>query len=113
MIFGHGDIVTCLARSESTLFADCYIASGSADCTVVLWHFSQSLGAIAGEYNAPGESPNPRVILTGHEATISGLISITLSKFIISIFSNNDFCRTWIGDFGRKGWNRFNPYNIG
>jgi WD40 repeat protein len=74
VIFGHGDIVTCLARSESTLFADCYIASGSADCTVVLWHFSQSLGAIAGEYNAPGESPNPRVILTGHEATISGFI---------------------------------------
>lgn len=61
VVYGHGDVVTCLARSEITVFADCYIASGSADCTVVLWHFSKQLGAIAGEYNTPGEMPSPRV----------------------------------------------------
>jgi WD40 repeat protein len=77
VIYGHGDIVTCLARSETTIFADCYIASGSADCTIVLWHFSQHLGAIAGEYNSPGEAPTPRVILTGHESTITGLFAVS------------------------------------
>lgn len=53
------------------LFSDCYVASGSLDCTVVLWHFSYSNQAIAGEYNVLGEAPSPRAILTGHDAEIT------------------------------------------
>lgn len=55
VIYGHCDVVTCLARSESNLFADCYIASGSLDCTVVLWHWNAQTQSIAGEYNVVGE----------------------------------------------------------
>lgn len=55
VIYGHCDVVTCLARSESNLFADCYIASGSLDCTVVLWHWNAQTQLIAGEYNLVGE----------------------------------------------------------
>ena len=73
VVYGHGDVVTCLARSETGLFSDCYIASGSLDCTVVLWHFSQHHQAIAGEYNVPGEAPAPRAILTGHDAEITAI----------------------------------------
>uniref|UniRef100_A0AC34RIY4 Neurobeachin n=1 Tax=Panagrolaimus sp. JU765 TaxID=591449 RepID=A0AC34RIY4_9BILA len=73
VIYGHGDVVTCLARSETGLFSDCYIASGSLDCTVVLWHFSQHHQAIAGEYNIAGEAPAPRAILTGHDAEITAI----------------------------------------
>ncbi|VDO42141.1 unnamed protein product [Onchocerca flexuosa] len=51
VIYGHCDVVTCLARSESNLFSDCYIASGSLDCTVVLWHWNAQTQSIAGEYN--------------------------------------------------------------
>jgi hypothetical protein len=54
VIYGHGDVVTCVARSECNLFADCYMASGSADCTVVLWHWNAQLQLIAGEYNVAG-----------------------------------------------------------
>lgn len=54
MIYGHGDVVTCLARSEANLFSDCYVASGSLDCTVVLWHWNAQSQVIAGEYNMPG-----------------------------------------------------------
>uniref|UniRef100_A0A1I7XJ72 BEACH domain-containing protein n=1 Tax=Heterorhabditis bacteriophora TaxID=37862 RepID=A0A1I7XJ72_HETBA len=73
VVYGHGDVVTCIARSETSLFADCYVATGSLDCTVALWHWNGQLGFIAGEYNQPGETPSPRSILTGHEASISAL----------------------------------------
>lgn len=66
-------VVTCLARSEANLFSDCYIASGSLDCTVVLWHFNNQNQTIIGEYNTPGETPTPRAILTGHDAEITAI----------------------------------------
>uniref|UniRef100_A0A915LTE0 BEACH domain-containing protein n=1 Tax=Meloidogyne javanica TaxID=6303 RepID=A0A915LTE0_MELJA len=84
VIYGHGDVVTCLARSETTLFADSYIASGSADCTVVLWHFSQNTGTIAGEFNSVGELPVPRAILTGHEAVITAITVSAEHGLVIS-----------------------------
>ena len=40
IIFGHYGVVTCLARSECNITSDCYIASGSEDCTVLLWHWN-------------------------------------------------------------------------
>nr|CAH8853482.1 unnamed protein product [Trichobilharzia regenti] len=39
-VFGHSDIVTCLARSECHFSQYYYLASGSRDCTVMLWMFS-------------------------------------------------------------------------
>lgn len=84
VIYGHGDVVTCLARSEPSLYSDCYIASGSLDCTVVLWHFSQQHQAVAGEYNVPGETPAPRAILTGHEAEISSVFVSAEHGIVVS-----------------------------
>lgn len=49
VIFGHFDIVTCLARSECNVTSDCYIASGSADCTVLLWHWNARTQLVVGE----------------------------------------------------------------
>jgi WD40 repeat protein len=54
VIYGHGDVVTCLARSEANLFADCYIASGGLDCTVVLWHWNAQTQLLVGQYNVAG-----------------------------------------------------------
>lgn len=39
IIFGHYGVVTCVCRSECNITSDCYIASGSEDCTVLLWHW--------------------------------------------------------------------------
>lgn len=40
IVFGHWDVVTCLARSESYIGGDCYIVSGSKDATLLLWYWS-------------------------------------------------------------------------
>ncbi|KAI1725268.1 beige/BEACH domain-containing protein [Ditylenchus destructor] len=84
VVYGHGDIVTCLARSETSLFSDCYIASGSLDCTVVLWHYNNANQAIAGEYNIAGEAPSPRSILTGHDAEIAAIVVSAEHGLVIS-----------------------------
>lgn len=49
IVFGHFDVVTCLSRSECNITSDCYIASGSADCTVLLWHWNARTQSIVGE----------------------------------------------------------------
>ena len=40
IVFGHYGVVTCLSRSECNITSDCYVASGSQDCTVLLWHWN-------------------------------------------------------------------------
>jgi len=96
-------VVTCLARSEANLFSDCYIASGSLDCTVVLWHFNNQNQVIIGEYNTPGETPTPRAILTGHDAEITA-ISISAEHGVVISGSNDGMVliHTTVGDLLRR-----------
>uniref|UniRef100_A0A3B3WRS3 Neurobeachin beta-propeller domain-containing protein n=1 Tax=Poecilia mexicana TaxID=48701 RepID=A0A3B3WRS3_9TELE len=65
IIFGHWDVVTCLARSESYIGGDCYIVSGSRDATLLLWYWS-------GRHHIIGDNPNhaPRAVLTGHDQEV-------------------------------------------
>ncbi|CAD5116250.1 DgyrCDS5159 [Dimorphilus gyrociliatus] len=72
-IFGHQDLVTCVSRSECNITQDCYIVSGSRDCTVMLWHWSAKSHAIVGD-NASIDTPTPKAILTGHHSTISSVV---------------------------------------
>uniref|UniRef100_A0A8B9I073 LPS-responsive vesicle trafficking, beach and anchor containing n=1 Tax=Astyanax mexicanus TaxID=7994 RepID=A0A8B9I073_ASTMX len=51
IVFGHRDVVTCLARSESYIGGDCYILSGSRDATLLLWYWS-------GKHCSIGDSSN-------------------------------------------------------
>lgn len=70
IIFGHYGVVTCLSRSECNITSDCYIASGSADCTVLLWHWNARTQTIVGE----GDVPTPRATLTGHEQPVTSVV---------------------------------------
>ncbi|XP_031416111.1 lipopolysaccharide-responsive and beige-like anchor protein isoform X3 [Clupea harengus] len=69
IVFGHRDVVTCLARSESYIGGDCYVLSGSRDATLLLWYWN-------GKHNSIGENPGkefvtPRAILTGHDCEVT------------------------------------------
>ncbi|KAI6202519.1 Rugose [Aphelenchoides besseyi] len=102
-VYGHGDVVTCLARSESNLYSDCYVASGSLDCTVVLWHFNNQNQMIIGEYNTPGETPSPRAILTGHDAEITAICVSAEHGLVISGSKDGTvLMHTTMGDLLRR-----------
>ncbi|XP_069782538.1 lipopolysaccharide-responsive and beige-like anchor protein isoform X2 [Narcine bancroftii] len=82
VIFGHWDVVTCLARSESYIGGDCYILSGSRDATLLLWYWN-------GKNHSVGEYPNteyatPRAILTGHNFEISCAVVCAELGLVIS-----------------------------
>uniref|UniRef100_A0A7N6BZH0 LPS-responsive vesicle trafficking, beach and anchor containing n=1 Tax=Anabas testudineus TaxID=64144 RepID=A0A7N6BZH0_ANATE len=69
IVFGHRDVVTCLACSESYIGGDCYVLSGSRDATLLLWYWN-------GKHSSIGESPGteftiPRAILTGHDCEVT------------------------------------------
>ena len=49
VVFGHYDVVTVVTRSECNLNNDCYIVTGSKDCTVMVWMFSAKYQAIVGD----------------------------------------------------------------
>lgn len=80
IIFGHFDVVTCLSRSECNITSDCYIASGSADCTILLWHWNARTQSIVGE----GEVPTPRATLTGHEQAVTSVVISAELGLVIS-----------------------------
>lgn len=69
IVFGHWDVVTCLARSESYIGGDCYILSGSRDATLLLWYWNGKSNGIGD--NPGNESATPRAILTGHDCEIT------------------------------------------
>ncbi|XP_069487363.1 lipopolysaccharide-responsive and beige-like anchor protein isoform X2 [Ambystoma mexicanum] len=69
IVFGHWDVVTCLARSESYIGGDCYILSGSRDATLLLWYWNGKSNGIGD--NPSNESATPRAILTGHDCEIT------------------------------------------
>uniref|UniRef100_A0A8C6V1J6 LPS-responsive vesicle trafficking, beach and anchor containing n=1 Tax=Neogobius melanostomus TaxID=47308 RepID=A0A8C6V1J6_9GOBI len=69
IVFGHWDVVTCLARSESYIGGDCYVLSGSRDATLLLWYWNGKHCSI-GESSAT-EFTMPRAILTGHDCEVT------------------------------------------
>ncbi|XP_058063473.1 neurobeachin [Anopheles bellator] len=99
IIFGHFGVVTCLSRSECNITSDCYIASGSADCTILLWHWNARTQSIVGE----GEIPTPRATLTGHETAVTSVvISAELGLVVSGSIHGPVLVHTTFGDLLRS-----------
>ncbi|XP_043473809.1 neurobeachin isoform X2 [Leptopilina heterotoma] len=99
IIFGHYGVVTCLTRSDLNAMTDCYIASGSADCTVLLWHWNARTQTIVGE----GETPAPRATLTGHEQPVTAVaISVELGLVVSGSHYGPVLVHTTFGDLLRS-----------
>ncbi|CAF4132174.1 unnamed protein product [Rotaria magnacalcarata] len=74
VLYGHFDIVTCASRSEITIAGNCFLATGSRDCTVCVWIWNGTKGAIVDrEYPNQEINPSPAAILTGHDTEITCL----------------------------------------
>ncbi|XP_054265424.1 neurobeachin isoform X12 [Macrosteles quadrilineatus] len=98
IVFGHYGVVTCLSRSECNITSDCYVASGSADCTVLLWHWNARSQTIVGE----GEVPTPRATLTGHEQPVTSVvISAELGLVVSGSVAGPVLVHTTFGDLLR------------
>uniref|UniRef100_UPI00358F9AE2 neurobeachin-like n=1 Tax=Myxine glutinosa TaxID=7769 RepID=UPI00358F9AE2 len=83
VVFGHWDVVTCLARSESYIGGDCYIVSGSRDATLLLWYWS-GRHHIIGDNPGNSDYPTPRAILTGHDCEVTAVAVCAELGLVIS-----------------------------
>ncbi|XP_028967428.1 neurobeachin [Galendromus occidentalis] len=102
IIYAHFGVVTCLARSECNITSDCYVASGSEDCTVLLWHWNARTQSIAGD-NANPDVPTPRASLTGHESEITCIVvSAELGLVVSGSRSGAVLVHTTAGDLLRS-----------
>ncbi|KAE8287405.1 Neurobeachin Lysosomal-trafficking regulator 2 Protein BCL8B [Larimichthys crocea] len=93
IVFGHWDVVTCLARSESYIGGDCYIVSGSRDATLLLWYWS-------GRHHIIGDNPNnsdypaPRAVLTGHDHEVKGPCLVhTITGDLLRALEGPELCQ--------------------
>ena len=83
IVYGHRAPVTCLARSECNVVADFYIASGSRDCSILLWTWNAKYGQVEGAVGGNNANPLPKLTLTGHESeVVSLLISAELGLIV-------------------------------
>lgn len=112
IVFGHFDVVTCLSRSECNITSDCYIASGSADCTILLWHWNARTQSIVGE----GEVPTPRATLTGHEQAVTSVVISAELGLVVSgsISKMNLFYFPFSSNiaYGINRWPSSRSYNV-
>ena len=95
VLYGHFDVVTCICRSEVTVAGNCFLATGSRDCTICIWIWNGAKGAIV-DRECPNQglflivylildltvlfiicllevNPSPAAILTGHETEVTCL----------------------------------------
>lgn len=95
-----------MARSECNITSDCYIASGSADCTVLLWHWNARTQSIVGE----GDVPTPRATLTGHEQAVTSVVISAELGLVVSGSTSKFHHRTQLSDISTKHYLSFSLF---
>ena len=94
IVYGHRGIVSCLARSECNVAADFYVASGSQDCSVLLWTWNAKYAQIEGNGASNLSNPLPKLTLWGHESTIISLLISAELGLIVSASRNTILIHT-------------------
>ena len=76
-MFGHWDVVTCLAYSRHVGLTggDAFVVSGSRDATVLVWRWSERLQRVTASDRAEGEYEidHNSIIMDGEAKKVSGL----------------------------------------
>lgn len=90
IVYGHRGLITCIVRSECNVVADFYIASGSKDCSILLWTWNAKYSQIEGNNNMCSNNnsqivnPLPKLTLTGHKSEIKSLLISAELGLIVS-----------------------------
>ncbi|ESN92414.1 hypothetical protein HELRODRAFT_181462 [Helobdella robusta] len=101
-IFGHLSIVTCVARSECSVSQDCYVVTGSKDCTLMLWHWVAKQQCILGD-NGSSENATPKATLTGHKSEVTcAIVSAELGIVVSGSLGGPVLIHTNTGDLLRS-----------
>lgn len=83
VIYGHRGPITCIARSEGNASADFYIATGSQDCSLLLWTWNDKYAQVEGSGVSAVHNPLPKLTISGHQtAVLSALICAELGLII-------------------------------
>jgi len=83
VIYGHRAPITCIVRSEGNAVADFFIATGSQDCSLLVWFWNERYAQVEGAGVSPVHNPLPKLTITGHTAPVlSALISAELGLVI-------------------------------
>lgn len=83
VIYGHRAPITCLARSDGNALADFYLATGSQDCSLLIWFWNERYAQIEGSGVSAVHNPLPKLTISGHETPVlSALISAELGLII-------------------------------
>lgn len=84
VIYGHRGPITCIARSEGKLpVRDFYIATGSQDCSLLLWTWNNKYAQVDGSRVSAVHNPLPLLTISGHQtAVLSAIISAEMGIII-------------------------------
>lgn len=83
VIYGHRAPITCIARSEGNATADFYIATGSQDCSLLLWTWNERFAQVEGSGVSAVHNPLPKLSITGHQTPVlSAMICAELGLIV-------------------------------
>lgn len=84
VIYGHRGPITCIARSDGNAMADFYIATGSQDCSVLLWNWNERYAQVEGSGVSAVHNPLPKLTISGHQTPILSVFISSELGLIIS-----------------------------
>lgn len=84
VIYGHQAPITCMTRSEGNATADFHLATGSQDCSLLLWTWNERYAQIEGSGVSPVHNPLPKLTISGHQTPVLSAIICAELGLIIS-----------------------------
>lgn len=86
VIYGHKGPITCISRSEGNSAGDFFVATGSQDCSLLLWTWNDRFAQIEGSGVSAVHNPLPKLTISGH---LSSILSCVISAELGLIISGS------------------------
>jgi len=84
VIYGHRGPITCIARSDGNAAADFYVATGSQDCSLLLWTWNEKYAQIEGSGVSAVHNPLPKLSVCGHQSAVLSIVICAELGLVIS-----------------------------